>query len=96
MNDIKILNDSDLFSSVLSGSFPSCLPSYSIGSQNFNWFYYLADGIYPRWKKFIRPIQRETTPLERGFNRVQDGVRKCVERIFGVLFRQDKILFVAS
>lgn len=35
-------------------------------------------------------------PLEKAFYRVEEGVRKCVERIFGILFRQDKALFVSS
>lgn len=96
MNDINILSSSDHFSSVLCGSFPSSLPFYKIGSERFDWYYDLADGIYPCWKIFIRPIQGALTPLEKAFNRVQEGCRKCVERIFGVSFRQFKFLFVLS
>lgn len=88
MNDINILNASDRFSSILSGAFPSSIMSYSIDNQLFNRFYYLADGIYPRWKIFIRAIADPTTSLEKEFNFVQEGVRKRAELMFGVLFGQ--------
>ena len=96
MNDINILNASEHFNDFLAGAFPSTIPSYTIAGQTFNWYYYLADEIYPRWKMFIRPVQGVKTSLEKKFNEVQEGVRKYVERIFGVLFRQQKFLFVAT
>lgn len=39
MNDINILNASEHFSSVLSGAFPSDIPSYTVGGEKFSWYY---------------------------------------------------------
>lgn len=36
------------------------------------------------------------TEEEKKFSAAQEGVRKCVERVFGVLFRRFKIMFTAS
>lgn len=48
MNDINIMNAIEHFNNVLSGAFPSKIPSYSFAGGIFNWYSNLADGIYPR------------------------------------------------
>lgn len=47
--------------------------------------YYLADDIYPQWAAFMKTISNPTTPKRRAFVAAQEGVRKDVERTFGVL-----------
>lgn len=71
-------------------------PSYKIAGDSFNWYYYLADGIYPAWKIFLQTLSDAAFEKEKCYVKAQEGVRKCVERIFGVPFRRFKILFVAS
>lgn len=44
--DLSVLEVSEHFSRVLSGTFPPCSPKYRIHGREFNWFYYLTDGIY--------------------------------------------------
>ncbi|XP_073120724.1 uncharacterized protein [Henckelia pumila] len=46
--------------------------------------YYLADGIYPCWASFVKTITRPLSQKHRTFARYQEGVRKDVERAFGV------------
>lgn len=95
-NDLQILDNSDYFAEILSGAYPPVAPNFKIDGESFDSFYYLADGIYPRWKIFLNSIRDPTTPDETRFSAAQEGVRKAVERVFGVLFRRFKIMFIAS
>jgi len=91
-NDLQILDNSDHFANVLSGSFPSVAPSYNISGQVFRFFYYLADGIYPCWKSFLTTISAACSSKEKYFAKCQESIRKVVERVFGVQFRRFQIL----
>lgn len=95
-NDLNILEVSQHFNEVLCGSFPPCTPSYEIAGQHFSSFYYLTDDIYPSWKIFIKSISDAVDRKGQLFSTSQEGVRKCIERVFGVLFRRFNILFIAS
>jgi Plant transposon protein len=64
-----------------------------IGTLPLTWYYYLADGIYPRWRIFIASITNPRTAKEAAFSRQKEAVRKGVERVFGVLFQQFQILY---
>lgn len=94
-NDLNILETSNHFAKVLSGSFPPVSPKYRIDGNEFNWFYYLTDGIYPEWRIFIQSIQDSTNRKDKHFSSAQEAIRKSVERVFGVLFKRFKLLFVA-
>lgn len=96
MNDLNILQVSKHFTDFVCGTFPPVAPTYKICGETFQNFYYLSDGIYPRWRIFIRTISDPQTRKQMTFSSAQEGARKCVERVFGVLFRQFKILFVGS
>jgi hypothetical protein len=47
--------------------------------------YYLTDGIYPEWAAFMKTISLPQTNKQKLFAKFQEGVRKDVERAFGVL-----------
>lgn len=47
MNDLNILEVSNHFHCIIAGNVPPIVQSYTIEGQNFNWFYYLTDGIGP-------------------------------------------------
>ena len=95
-NDLDILEISDHFNNVLAGKFPSVSPSYTIAGKVFEWFFYLTDGIYPAWKVFVKTLTDPHNEKTKTFCRRQEGVRKCVERVFGVFFRRFEMLFVSS
>lgn len=94
MNDLNILEVSDHFSRVLNGSFPPVTPSYEVNGKTFDWFYYLTDGIYPNWKIFMQSISEPSDKKTKLYASVQESIRKCVERLFGVLYRRFKMLYV--
>lgn len=96
MNDLNILEVSNHFQQVLSGVFPPTQPSYTVAGKSFDWFYYLTDGIYPSWKVFIKTVSQPLTRKAKLYSTFQEAVRKCVERVFGVLFRRFKLLYIAS
>uniref|UniRef100_A0A0D3BJN8 Uncharacterized protein n=1 Tax=Brassica oleracea var. oleracea TaxID=109376 RepID=A0A0D3BJN8_BRAOL len=47
--------------------------------------YYLTDGIYPNWSKFIQSIPLPQGPKAELFAERQESTRKDIERTFGVL-----------
>jgi hypothetical protein len=95
-NDINILNCSPLFSAVLAGNFPPAAPAVDIEGFKLEWFYWLVDGIYPRWSRFVSTFRDPKKPEEHDFNDRQEAVRKSVERVFGVLFKRFNILYQPS
>jgi len=50
--------------------------------------YYLVDGIYPRFSFLISPHPKPSTEEQTTFNRLQEALRKDVERLFGVLMKR--------
>lgn len=81
------------FSRVLSGEFPSRPPCYKIGSAEVTWYYYITDGLYPLWKIFAKALADATDEKAKLLNSNVEAVRKCVERVFGVLYRRFKMLY---
>lgn len=45
----------------------------------------MADGTYPRYAFLVSPYESPITTKQRTFNRLQEAVRKDVERLFSVL-----------
>ena len=90
MNDINILDSSPLLSSWVDGSFQQkeelagVVPFY-IGEEEFDRLFVLADGIYPRFSRFVKTISQPSTDGEKRFVAWQESKRKDVERVFGVL-----------
>lgn len=93
--DLNILEVSNHFSKVLSGSFPPVYSTYTVDGKVLDWFYYLTDGIYPPWNIFVQTLQDLVTTKNKWFSSRREGIRKCIERVFGVLFWRFKILFIA-
>ena len=66
---------------------------YAVNSEQRHWnLYYLADGIYPSWSIFVKPISNPANAKERNMTAAQESRRKDVERLFGVLQVRFRIL----
>jgi hypothetical protein len=94
-NDIQIFEQSTHFNLMRSGRWPEIKPVIEIAGQQFDWFYYLCDGIYPR----VRYLMSSSTDKEEKsvmFASHQEGARKSVERVFAVLFKRFRILDIPS
>ena len=94
-NDINVVFRSPLFREIMDGSFKfrSRLP-YKVTPKGKlrTLLYLLADGIYPNWPVFAKPMHRAESAGEKRYSQRQETVRKDVERLFGVLQSRFEIL----
>lgn len=58
--------------------------------------YFLGDGIYPEWCNFVRPIHDVPVGPQNAYKKAQEGTRKNIERLFGVLQGRFRILLWES
>lgn len=91
-NDVNVLNHSPLFNDVVDGYAPTV--NFKVNDHDYNYGYYLADGIYPNWPVFMKGIPAPQTQQDQHFTRVQAALRKDVECAFGVLKARFNILSV--
>lgn len=91
MNDINVLDTSPLVVDILHGRL---LPSfeYALQGKKRKMCYYLVDGIYPKWAIFVSTIAHAVSKKDKHFCAAQEGMRKDVERAFGVLVSRWHIL----
>ena len=66
--------------------------TFEVNSRTYNYGYYLADGIYPRWSAFVKPVAKPEGKKELVFHNAQAAARKDVERAFGILQSQFAIV----
>lgn len=84
-NDLNFLRQSPLYHDVISGWWPPRSFPYTLNGRTRSLLYYLADGVYPRYPFFATPYPTPQTPQDRTFNRLQEALRKDVERLYAVL-----------
>ncbi|XP_071680058.1 protein ALP1-like [Lolium perenne] len=86
-NDINVLNQSPLFTDTYQGEEP--VVNFTVNGHEYNYGYYLADGIYPSWPVFMKgvtlPQSEKQRVKEACFTKNQEACRKDIERAFGVL-----------
>lgn len=82
-NDLNILDRSPILQRISSGEMP--LYSYFINDVQYMLPYLLADGIYPDWAIFLKTLSQPEGDAEKFFAKLQESIRKDVERAFGVL-----------
>jgi hypothetical protein len=61
---------------------------FEANSHKYNYGYYLADDIYPRWQIFVKPVHKPKGKKQTNFHAAQAAARKDVERAFGILQAQ--------
>jgi Plant transposon protein len=85
-NDVNVLNASPLLSEIIDGTWPPKV-EYAVGGVRHNIPYVLADGIYPPWRVLIQTISQaaRASPADHAFSKLQEAIRKDIERDFGVL-----------
>lgn len=57
---------------------------FRIGEEDFQYGYFLADGIYPNWPIFVKPFSEPLGDGQKIYNTLQEARRKDIERCFGV------------
>ena len=85
-NDLNIWGASPLHECILNGYFEEELDfQFNIGEERFFKLFFLTDGIYPDLARFVKTFCEPNTALKKLYAAWQEGVRKDVERSFGVL-----------
>uniref|UniRef100_A0A1J3FQP9 Nuclease HARBI1 n=1 Tax=Noccaea caerulescens TaxID=107243 RepID=A0A1J3FQP9_NOCCA len=80
---MNVLDRSPVFDDIINGVAPQV--HFSVNGHEYGLAYYLTNGIYPNWSTFIQSIKLPRGPKAKRFAKRQEGVRKDVERAFGVL-----------
>lgn len=84
-NDINVLHSSPLFTDISRGVWPPRNNEFIINGRKRTMLYYLADGIYPPYAFFLCPYANPLDNKQKTMNRLQEALRKDVERLYGVL-----------
>ncbi|KAG7369994.1 plant transposon protein [Nitzschia inconspicua] len=97
LNDLNILNRSPLYNYMLEGQLyqleqEANIVPFMIGNESFEKAFYLVDGIYPRYTRFVKSFKFPASPEEKAYAGWQEGARKDIERAFGVLKTQWQFL----
>jgi hypothetical protein len=95
-NDVQIMHSSPLFNAIRTGNFLLTRPDTDVAGFRLHWYYYLYDGIYPAYRIFMLIISKPRHAKEKLYEKQQEGARKAVENVFGVLFKRFAILYQPS
>ena len=92
LNDGNVLSLSPLLDRMTSGKFSKLeeeagvVPFFIEGTATgFNNTYFLVDGIYPAYTRFVKAILHPSEEDERRYTKWQESARKDIERAFGVM-----------
>jgi len=83
--DLNVMHVSPLYVPVTNGDWPPRKFSFPASGTTRTLLYYLVDGIYPRISFCVFPFPNPTTEVEVTFNRLQEALRRHVERLYAVL-----------
>ena len=89
-NDINVLQRSPLMTSLALRECPKV--EFEANGHKYNYGYFLADDIYPRWQTFVKPVIDPKGKKQTQFHNAQASARKDVERAFGILQAQFAIV----
>lgn len=84
-NDKNLLLFYPLFIDILPGAINTFYPmgyTFSHGKKK-RMLYFIGKGIYPKWPIFVRPIQYAPEGSQTAHKKLQEGVRKEIERFLG-------------
>nr|GEU73782.1 hypothetical protein [Tanacetum cinerariifolium] len=89
-NDLKVLYGSPLFDDLLTDK--ALEAPFVVNEKTYEKCYYLADDIYPQWSTFVKAFTMTRDQKTMKFTRVQESARKDIQRAFGVLQGQWRII----
>jgi len=91
-NNLNVLKLSPFYHAIVDGMWPPRTMSFNVNERTRTMPYYLADGIYPAYPFFATPYPRPESRKKRTYNRVQEALRKDVERLYAILTSRFNVL----
>jgi hypothetical protein len=80
-NDINVLQCSNMFSRLVEDHAPPV--NFVINGHEYNKGYYLADGIYPKWARFVKTITGVVPGGKKSwFAKYQEACKKDVDEVY--------------
>jgi hypothetical protein len=73
-NDINVLQQSPLMNKIAFGETPYV--EFEAYECTYNYVYFLADGIYPRWQIFVKPVYKPPGKKKLQFQNAQAAARE--------------------
>ena len=89
-NDIAVINASPIFDRLVNGVGPDT--SFSTNDVNYEFGYYLVDGIYPEWATLVHSFTCPTDEKRQYYKKKHESARKDIERAVGVLKKRWSII----
>jgi hypothetical protein len=65
---------------------------FQVNGRTYNFGYFLADDIYPKWQTFVKPVVKPSGKKQVQFHNTQAAARKDIERAFEILKSQFSIV----
>ena len=90
LNDINVANRLPLMNKIANGDLPPV--QFVANGRTYNYDYYLADDIYPKWQTFVKPLKKREGKKNLDFHNARAAGRKDVKRAFGILQAQFAIV----
>ena len=94
LNDINVVQRSPLLDAIDNGTMHSV--TFLLNGRVYTLPYWLADGIYPNYPVFAKSIKDPVGAARSFYAKMQEGVRKDIERAFGVLQARFAIVKMAA
>jgi len=88
LNDIDVMQQSPLYLDVTGGRWTPRGKPFTVSGRTRTLPYYLVDGIYPRYSFLISPHPKPSTEEQTTLNRLQEAIRRDVERLFGIFMKR--------
>jgi len=88
LNDIDVMQQSPLYVDVTGGRWTPRGKPFTINGRTRTLPFYLVDGIYPRYAFLISPHPKPSTEEQTTLKRLQEAIRRDVERLFGILMKR--------
>jgi hypothetical protein len=89
-NDNNVIQRSPLVTRIALREGPQV--EFEANGRKYNYGYYLADSIYPRWQIFVKPVHKPKGKKQTNFHAAQAAARKDVERAFEIFQAQFAIV----
>jgi len=88
LNDMNFMQQSPLYLDVTGGRWPPRGTPFTISGRTRTLPYYLVIGIYLCYAFLMSPHPKLSTEEQTTFNRLQEAIRKDMERPFGILMKR--------